>query len=251
METIIQMETINKYNLHDELFSCPVCSKKIKAIFLNDHYTVCKLDKLKVIQEKSLKIKREMQQKNQDVYYELLLKHYKDSLKNFTNTNIINNKLEIVKSLFNEKILICLGEIENNIVKEKFDKIFYYSQKELKNINDEKFYIINFNNHINMKNNENKILHINFDNYNTSQIKDYYSEVIPDKLLYYSNYGLFQFISKIFNLESNSILVFILSLIDYPIKITVCTNDNILSNEEKLLFDYLKKYEYILEYCVK
>ena len=246
------METITKFNLYDELFSCPVCSEEVKAIFLNDHYTVCKLDKLNIIQVKSLERKRQMQRMNQDTYYELLLKHYKDSLKNFTNTNILNYKLEIINSFFDEKIVICLGNID--IISEKFNKIFYYPFDEFETINindknlDEKLYIINYNNYIDIKN---KILHINFDNKNTSQIKEYYLDTNSelenkDKLLYYSNYGLFQFTSKIFNLKSDSILIFILVLIDRSNKITVHINDNILSNEERVLFDYLKKYEYIL-----
>ena len=57
MDTIIEIDSITKYNLYDELFSCHVCSKHIKAIFMNDHYTVCKLTKLNTIQERSLEKK--------------------------------------------------------------------------------------------------------------------------------------------------------------------------------------------------
>ena len=93
-----------------------------------------------------------MQQKNQDIYYELLLKHYKDSLKNFSNTNVLNNKLEIVNSLFNKKMLICLKTFDNEISKEDYDKIFYYSLEDFKNTDNDKYCMINFNENVNSNN---------------------------------------------------------------------------------------------------
>ena len=248
-EILISPDVIDKYELYDELFKCPICDVEMRSIFINDHFAICKLDKLKEIHDEVNKENKKIEKENKKNYHKILFKKIFEKLNEFNfDMCFLTDKLDFIKIDIFNNLLLSNKNLDTDNIK-NFKNIINLNMNSILK-GEESTFLTNFSNDINNNDNIDKYIHFNFDNKYTNDINKLYNINNNNKINYFSDINILNLISNTLNIsiQSDIIILFIFIIISKKNKeniLKVNLDNNIYNNNENSILNYLYEFNYI------
>ena len=251
-ELLLSDEMIKKLSSTNKLIECPVCTNEMRPIFLNDHFTICKLKKIRATYDEVIDTNKSIEKENRSQYFKTLISKALEKISELDFDQIIMNlDLHFVPySAYKDIAIVSSSSKLSN----EYETVILLDVVDTQLKGCKTTIMTNFDQHIDV-NNFNKdiiFLHLCKKDSFSSDVKAFYksSDESHKRLLYFSDFNLINFISKTFYLPDNSYLIIIFIFIqisllnsDYIPSISVNRKDlTVIENE---LLEYLIEFSYV------